>query len=157
MPHDELGPEERSAPAAHQHRPHDPPEEHPMLILPRHREERKDDRDDKDVVHRQRKLDDVPRQVLLCRLEPASTFPRTIGESPGPAVPLYRGVSIPQPQPMPLVRRVHKHREQMGEKLNIAYETKAEELKAQLLQKKKEIEKLETQLEVYKQIAGVKS
>jgi hypothetical protein len=47
---------------------------------------------------------------------------------------------------------------ELGEKLNIAYETKAEkELKAQLLQKEKEIEKLETQLEVYKQIAGVKS
>lgn len=47
---------------------------------------------------------------------------------------------------------------ELGEKLNIAYETKAEkELKAQLLQKEKEIEKLEIQLQVYKEISGVKS
>ena len=47
---------------------------------------------------------------------------------------------------------------ELGEKLNIPYETKAEtELKAQLLQKEKEIEKLEIQLQVYKEISGVKS
>lgn len=45
---------------------------------------------------------------------------------------------------------------QLGEQLNIPYETKAEKaLKAQLLEKEEYIKELETQLKVYKQIHKV--
>ncbi len=50
----------------------------------------------------------------------------------------------------------HNFLMQLGEQLNISYETKAEkELKAQLLEKEKEIETLKTQLTVYKGIHKV--
>ncbi len=50
----------------------------------------------------------------------------------------------------------HNFLMQLGEQLNIPYETKAEkDLKAQLLEKEKEIETLKTQLTVYKGIHKV--
>ena len=50
----------------------------------------------------------------------------------------------------------HNFLMQIGEELNIPYETKAEkELKAQLLEKEKEVEKLKTQLGVFREIHGV--
>jgi hypothetical protein len=42
--------------AQHDH-PQDAPEQHAVLVLPRNREEAEDQRDDEDVVHRQRLLD----------------------------------------------------------------------------------------------------
>ncbi|WP_133531967.1 transcriptional regulator [Flavobacterium dankookense] len=51
----------------------------------------------------------------------------------------------------------HNFLMQLGEELGIAYETKAEkELKAQLLEKEAEIEKLKTQVEVYKEISAAR-
>jgi hypothetical protein len=50
----------------------------------------------------------------------------------------------------------HNFLMQIGEELNIPYETKAEkELKNQLLEKEKEVEKLKTQLGVFREIHGV--
>ena len=46
---------------------------------------------------------------------------------------------------------------ELGERLNIPFETKSEkELKNQLLEKEKEIETLKLQIEVYKEIMGAK-
>ena len=40
-----------------------------MLVLRRHCEEREDQRDDEDVVHRKRLLDHIPNEVLIRRFQ----------------------------------------------------------------------------------------
>jgi hypothetical protein len=66
--------DQRRAQADHDGAQHDdaddPPEQHPVLVLPRNGEIGQDQGDDEDVVHRQREFDQIAGVVLKRRLAP---------------------------------------------------------------------------------------
>jgi hypothetical protein len=75
--------------------PRMPPEQHAVLVLPRDREVAEDQRDDEDVVHRQRLLDQEAGVVLGAALRPQEP------PDPGPEQHRHRDVAGRQQQALP--------------------------------------------------------